>query len=206
LYIIVVGCGKVGSTLANSLSDEGHDVVVIDNDSKNFERLGPDFNGIKLQGVVIDEDVLKKAGIDKADALAAVTPDDSTNIMTAQIAQEIYNVPTVLARIYDPAREDIFHSLGLETICPTKLAVEHIKAVLLNTETRHSHRFGNHEVLFKYIKPKKDDVNKGLDKIMLPENSFLFGIIRDGNFYFKNKNIKLLDNDLLVVAEKKVKK
>jgi len=71
----VVGCGKVGSTLAKSLSDEGHDVVVIDSDAKNFERLGPDFNGMKIQGVVIDEDVLKQAGIERADALAAVTPD-----------------------------------------------------------------------------------------------------------------------------------
>lgn len=151
LYIIVVGCGKVGSTLAKSLADEGHDVVVIDSDQKNFERLGPDFNGMKIQGVVIDEDVLKQAGIEKADALAAVTPDDSTNIMTAQIAEEIYNVPKVIARIYDPLREDIFHSLGLETICPTTLAVEYIKSILLSREIRHKHRFGKDDVFLSTL-------------------------------------------------------
>jgi len=204
LYIIVVGCGKVGSTLAKSLSDEGHDVVVIDSDAKNFERLGPDFNGMKIQGVVIDEDVLKQAGIEKADALAAVTPDDSTNIMAAQIAEEIYNVPKVIARIYDPLREDIFHSLGLETICPTTLAVEYIKSILLSREIRHKHRFGKDDVFFKYVTPKRDDIGKGLDKIMLPENCYLFGIIRNEHFYFKNKNIRLQENDILVIAEKKV--
>ncbi|WAM33962.1 potassium channel family protein [Caldicellulosiruptor morganii] len=204
MYIIVVGCGKVGSNLAKSLADEGHDVVVIDSDAKNFERLGPDFNGMKIQGVVIDEDVLKQAGIERADALAAVTPDDSTNIMIAQIAEEIYQVPKVIARIYDPLREDIFHSLGLETICPTTLAVEYIKSILLSREIRHKHRFGKDNVFFKYITPKRDDIGKGLDKIVLSDNCYLFGIIRNQHFYFKSKHIKLQENDIMVVAEKKV--
>ncbi|MEZ0537284.1 TrkA family potassium uptake protein [Caldicellulosiruptoraceae bacterium PP1] len=206
MYIIVVGCGKVGSTLANSLSNDGHDVVVIDNDASNFSRLGADYNGAKIQGIVIDEDVLKQAGIERADALAAVTPDDSTNIMTAQIAEEIYKVPHVIARIYDPLREDIFHSLGLETICPTTLAVEYIKAMLFSREVRYKQQFGKDSVIFKYVTPKKSDIGKGLDKITLPENSYLFGIIRNDNFLFKNKNIKLQADDTMVIAEKKVKK
>ncbi|HBQ64390.1 MAG TPA: hypothetical protein DD727_05630 [Clostridiales bacterium] len=133
MQIIVIGCGKVGSKLANVLSREGHDVVVVENEGENFLGLDRDFNGVTISGVPIDQDVLRHAGIETADALAAVTPDDNVNIVVCQIAKEIFKVPTVVARIYNPAREHVFHEFGLETVCPTNMTVSAIHTRILKT-------------------------------------------------------------------------
>src|SRR5579859_3644904 len=125
-----MGCGRVGSMLATMLSEEGHDVRVIDQNSESLQRLGPDFRGQTVVGTAIDEDVLKHAGIEQADAFAAVTQDDNSNIMAAQVAKEIFGVKKVICRIYDPAREQTYHQLGLDTICPTRLAAEGITMLL----------------------------------------------------------------------------
>ena len=132
MYIIVIGCGKVGSKLASTLSEEGHDVVIIDSSSENFKMLGSGFNGITIIGVPIDEDILREAGIEKADALAAVTPDDNINIMVSQLASKIFRVPKVISRIYNPSREKVFHEFGLDTICPTSITVNAIRSRILN--------------------------------------------------------------------------
>lgn len=124
MYIIVAGCGKVGANLARRLSDCGHDVAVIDRDEKSFEQLGSGYNFLTITGIPIDEDVLKAAGIESADALAAVTSDDNTNIMVSQIARQLYRVPTVITRSYDPERAEVLESLGLDAICTTVLAVD----------------------------------------------------------------------------------
>ncbi len=121
-----MGCGRVGVTLAQLLVDQGHDVCVIDQSSDALDRLGPQFRGQTVVGTAIDEDVLKQAGIEHADAFAAVTQDDNSNIMAAQIAKEIFGVKNVVCRIYDPWREEAYHQLGLDTICPTTLAAHKI--------------------------------------------------------------------------------
>jgi trk system potassium uptake protein TrkA len=131
MQILVIGCGKVGSKLANVLSREGHDVVVIENETDNFKELDRDFKGVTICGVPIDQDVLRSAGIETADAVAAVTPDDNVNIMVSQIAKEIFKVPKVIARIYNPAREHVFHEFGLETVCPTNMTVSSIHSKIL---------------------------------------------------------------------------
>ncbi|MGE5589417.1 MAG: potassium channel family protein [Bacillota bacterium] len=131
MYVVIVGCGAVGSRLARTLSREGHDVVVIDRHANAFKSLGSGFNGTTVVGTGIDEDVLRKAGIEQADAMAAVTSNDNTNIMAAQVAKEIFSVPRVMARIFDPDREYVYHEFGLETISPTAVGVERIKNALL---------------------------------------------------------------------------
>ena len=93
MHVIIVGCGRVGSQLAQILSTEGHNVVIIDKKAESFKRLGTDFNGIAITGIGFDPDILKRAGIERADALAAVTNGDNSNIMVSQIAKKIYNVP-----------------------------------------------------------------------------------------------------------------
>ncbi|MEG0570900.1 MAG: NAD-binding protein, partial [Oscillospiraceae bacterium] len=105
MNIMVVGCGKVGSRLALALCEDGHDVSVVDRYESSFELLGSAFSGFTTIGVPIDQDVLKRAGIEDCDAVAAVSSDDNVNIMVSQLAHEIFKVPTVLARIYDPKRE-----------------------------------------------------------------------------------------------------
>ncbi len=123
MYIIIAGCGKVGSALVNRLSEEGHNVAVIDRDKNSFSRLGNGSNCMTITGTAIDEDTLKEAGIEIADALAAVTTDDNTNIMIAQIARQLYRVPKVTIQINDPERQRVLASMGFETICPTALTV-----------------------------------------------------------------------------------
>ncbi len=128
---VILGCGRVGSRLAGMLDSMGHHVSVIDKSPDAFKRLPDTYKGKEVVGVGFDEDVLKRAGIEQADVFAAVTNGDNTNIMASQVAKEIFQVPRVLARIYDPIRENTYHMLGLETICPTTLITnEIIKAVM----------------------------------------------------------------------------
>jgi trk system potassium uptake protein TrkA len=121
MKFVILGCGRVGSRLATMLDMMGHDVAIIDKSQESFKRLPSSYNGQAIIGVGIDEDVLRSAGIEHADVFAAVTNGDNTNIMASEIAKELFNVPRVLARIYDPLREETYHTLGLETICPTTL-------------------------------------------------------------------------------------
>ncbi|MEA4974069.1 hypothetical protein SDC9_86001 [bioreactor metagenome] len=123
MYIIIAGCERVGSNLAKKLSEIGHNVVVIDREESNFAQLGNGYNCVALTGLPFDEDVLKEAGIENADALAAVTSDDNINIMVSQIARQLYHVPLVITRANDPQREEVLKVMGLNSICPTTLAV-----------------------------------------------------------------------------------
>jgi trk system potassium uptake protein TrkA len=126
MKVLVVGCGRVGASLAQMMDAEGHQVTVIDLDGSAFNRLGPRFGGRMILGNGIDEDILRQAGIEQADAFASVTNGDNRNIMAAQIAREIFHVPKVITRIYDPVRTSVYHDLGLQTICPTTMATHMI--------------------------------------------------------------------------------
>ena len=119
MKIVILGCGRVGATLADMMGRAGHTVSVIDQSSDAFQRLGPDFQGTTFVGNGVDEDVLIRAGIREADAFAAITNGDNRNIMASQIAKEMFKVKRVVCRIYDPIREETYRELGLETFCPT---------------------------------------------------------------------------------------
>jgi trk system potassium uptake protein TrkA len=121
----------VGSQLAQFLSYEGHDVVVIDRDEEAFNRLAGGFNGITMQGIAFDDGLLEEAGIAKADALATVTNFDNTNLMVAEIATRIYQIPMVVARVYNPEKRYIFERLGIAYVCGTTLVAESIMHKLL---------------------------------------------------------------------------
>ncbi|MBM3248571.1 MAG: TrkA family potassium uptake protein [Candidatus Omnitrophica bacterium] len=121
MHIIIIGCGRVGGELAKLLSSEGHNVVIIDKNPHAFNRLGAGFNGITLVGNGFDPELLKSAGIEKADAFCAVTNGDNTNIMSSQVAKKMFNVPKVVARVYDPKRAEIYKTLGLDVISGTVL-------------------------------------------------------------------------------------
>lgn len=203
MYIIIIGCGKVGSSFAEVLAAEGHDVVIVDNDSNSFKSLSPDFSGVTVTGVPIDQDILKKAGIETADALAAVTPDDNINIMVCQVAKEIFKVPRVVARIYNPAREHVFHEFGLKTICPTNITVDVIRAMILGTTDDSEYMIGEEEVVFKYEKVQNTNVGRKITSVKAGNNSFLFGAIKQGKLYFANSELTLDRDDILVFASKR---
>ena len=127
MKIVIMGCGRVGSRLAAQLDREGHAVSVIDVNPRQFKRLGENFSGNTIIGTGIDEDVLRAAGIDGADAFIAVTEGDNRNIMASQVAKEIFGVPEVITRIYDPVRNKIYRGLGLDTVCPTLIITDTIR-------------------------------------------------------------------------------
>jgi len=127
MYVVIMGCGRLGAQIATQLSVKDYDVVVIDEEPQAFEQLGTGFNGMTVIGTGIDLEVQKKAGVDNADVFAALTSDDNTNIMAAQVAKEIFKVPKVIARIYDPKREYVYHQLGLESICPTNVGADIVR-------------------------------------------------------------------------------
>jgi trk system potassium uptake protein len=130
VHVIVVGCGRVGSGLALSLSAEGHSVAVLDKSPRAFRRL-KDWDGPCLVGSGFDRDDLEKAGALHADALAAVTSGDNTNILTARIARETYKIPNVVARIYDPRRAEIYQRLGIPTVATVTWTVDQVRRRLL---------------------------------------------------------------------------
>jgi trk system potassium uptake protein TrkA len=122
--IVILGCGRVGATLATMMDHAGHTVTIIDASSDSFQRLDANFGGETILGNGIDGEVLIRAGIKDADAFAAVTNGDNRNIMASQIAKEIFKVKKVVCRIYDPIRQSTYNELGLESISPTIVGAE----------------------------------------------------------------------------------
>jgi trk system potassium uptake protein TrkA len=121
---IVVGCGRVGSTVAKNLAEEGWDVTAVDESETALSRLGERWRGGFIHGHGIDIDVLREAGIERADAVVVATDGDNSNIVIAQIAQRMFGVKTVAVRLLDPARADFYANRGLDVVCPTKTAYE----------------------------------------------------------------------------------
>ncbi len=126
MHVIIVGCGRVGSGLATGLAGEGHSVTIIDKQAGAFRRLPADWNGQKVVGFGFDRTHLELAGAEHADALAAVTSGDNSNILTARIARETYEIPNVVARIYDPRRAEIFQRLGIPTVPSVSWTIDQV--------------------------------------------------------------------------------
>jgi trk system potassium uptake protein len=132
MKILIMGCGRTGAQLATMLDAEGHEITILDIDDYSFHRLPPDFKGTALVGDGTDDETLKKAGIESADAFVAITQGDNRNIISAQIARHIFKVPKVLLRIYDPLRRELYNKLGMEAFSPTIIFSELLKDNLLN--------------------------------------------------------------------------
>jgi trk system potassium uptake protein TrkA len=134
VHIVVVGCGRVGSDLATQLSEDGHSVAIIDKNAESFRRLGESFNGKRIVGSGFDRTVLSQAGASEAQAFAAVTNGDNTNILCARIAQSTYGIKDVVARIYDPQRAAIYQRLGIPTVATVTWTTSQVKRWLLNED------------------------------------------------------------------------
>ena len=121
MYIIIVGCGRLGGTLSEELSDAGHNISVIDRESSRLDSLGSGFNGLRVKGIEYDSNVLKEAGINRADYLIAATSDDNLNITISLVAKETFKVRRVIARVNEPSKKNVYELLNIETINPTEL-------------------------------------------------------------------------------------
>ncbi|HEY48421.1 MAG TPA: TrkA family potassium uptake protein [Dehalococcoidia bacterium] len=127
MNVVIMGCGRVGAKLAEMLDAEGHNVTILDLDPYSFRQLPENFGGTAIVGNGMDEEALRKAGIEEADVFVSVTPGDNRNVMVGQIAKHIYHVPKVVCRIHDPIREDMYRNLGLDTVSPTKVVAGLLK-------------------------------------------------------------------------------
>jgi trk system potassium uptake protein len=123
-YMVIVGCGRLGAQLANELSGQGHSVVVIDRNEARFANLSAEFSGFKVVGDAVELEVLRSAKVGQATCFLATTNQDNINLMLAQVAKIVFNVPLVIARIFDPSREPVYRRLGIQTISPTQLSAQ----------------------------------------------------------------------------------
>jgi trk system potassium uptake protein TrkA len=146
MNVVIVGCGRVGAELARSISQQGYDVAIVDVDQASFERLGPDYKGRAIEGVCFDHAVLKRAGIETASGFAAATSNDNANIVAAKIARDIFHVPNVVARIFNPSRLELYTRLGLRTVASSSWGAQRIEQLLLHPAVIDIEKIGGGEV------------------------------------------------------------
>jgi len=165
MNIIIVGCGRVGSQLAMLFSDRADDVVIIDMKADAFNRLGRNFEGRTITGVGFDEEVLMEAGIEECDVLIAATDIDNTNLMISEVGRRLYDVPHVIARLYNPGRESAYMQLGLDYVCGTTLIAEEIYSKIVSGHSSHVDSIGDYEILRFSLNLSED----GLESIKVNE-------------------------------------
>jgi trk system potassium uptake protein len=200
MYIIIVGCGSLGVELASGLSLDGHNVTMVDSDPAAFNSLGGDFDGMTITGDGTQVDTLKSAGCEEADALAAVTSDDNTNITVAQVASAILGIPRVVARVFDPQRETVFKEFGLPTVCPTIEGTREIRAFLLTGMLHRRLSCGAGEVSI-YSLPVGDNLNgRRISDIEVPQKLRVVALEHEGVAHIPVGEESLHDGDTLTVA------
>ena len=201
MYVIIVGCGRVGSELAKLLSTEGHNVVVIDKDQRSIERLGGTFNGLTLIGNGFDLALLKQAGVEKADAFCAVTNGDNTNLICAQVAKRIFKVPKVFARIYDPQRAHIYTALGLDIISGTILFAAMLRDKIIESRFS-SYLIETKELGIIELEVKNNLIGKTIQDINIPGDFLVVAIRRLDGVVIPELNTVLRPKDVLMAAVK----
>lgn len=200
MYVIVVGCGRVGAQLAEVLSSQAHDVVVIDKDKNSFRRLGTAFNGITIEGVGFDSEALKKAGIEKAEALIAVTDLDNTNMMVAEVASKIFKVPKVISRLYNPEKEKTYQELGIDYICGTVLVAAEILDRLIPGRIRHLPLLRETEIV--EFEAATGAFGKKFKDLELPGEFKVVGVLRNGKSEIPLAEGSVKEKDIIVGVAK----
>lgn len=205
MNVLIIGCGNVGSALAEMLDENSHDVSVIDKNGARFDALSTKFGGFTTTGVPIDQDVLKRAGIQTCDALFAVTDEDDMNIMVSQLARQTFKVPRIFARITDIEKGKVFEQLGINVICPTKLTVSAACAALEDGDGIIDEvNFENFTVHFSTIDVPEDFVGAMPDDIQYENDETLFGVIRAGSglILYRGQPLNFIEGDRLIFAKK----
>jgi len=201
MYVIIVGCGRVGSELAKLLAGEGHNVVVVDKAQASFERLGGTFNGLTLTGNGFDLALLRQAGIEKADAFCAVTNGDNTNLISAQVAKKIFQVPKVIARVYDPQRAHIYAALGLNIISGTMLFASMLRDKIIESRFS-SYLIESKDLGIIEIEAKNGLLGKAIQEINMPGEFLVVAIRRMQGVIIPELETVLKEKDILMAAVK----
>lgn len=198
---IIVGCGRVGAELCYRLFKSGHQVVVVDSRKEAFNRLHPDFRGRTLEGEGLAESVLERAGIREADGLAAVTNSDTMNAVVAHVAREFYNVPTIVARNYDPNLRAVIEVFGFQTVGSTYWGAQRVEELLMNPSHKAVYSPGNGEVEVYEVPIPENWDNHTLSELLAPINQcYPVALARAGRAFLPEMETKLQTGDLLNVS------
>jgi trk system potassium uptake protein TrkA len=200
MQLIIVGCGRVGSELAHAVAIKGHTVAIIDQNPKAFQRLESEFKGRTLQGDVRDQEVLIRAGIENADGFAAVTSNDEINLVAAHTAYDLYNVPNVVARVYDPVHGMAFKRAGVQTVISSSWSAHRIEQLLTHPGVTELECLGNGEVLLVEVQIVDHMAGKRVSEIAVDGGCQPVALIRGGHAELSEPNVSLNEGDLLVVA------
>lgn len=194
---IIVGCGRVGVMLAHLLEHDGHQVTVIDKAPAAFRNLGSGFRGRTITGVGFDRDVLRDAGIERADAFAAVTSGDNSNFVAATVARDTFRVPIVCARIYDPQREQIYRRLGIRTISSTAWGAHKIKRMMLNSDLHGTEELGSGEVQVMQARVSSLVAGRRVRDLAYSGAVNVFAVVRDGRGFVPTQGAVLQEGDII---------
>jgi trk system potassium uptake protein TrkA len=197
VHVVIMGCGRVGSTLARSLEDRGHTVAVIDSNPDAFRRLGPSFNGTKVTGIGFDQDVLDRAGIEKADAFAAVSSGDNSNIIAARVARETFGIQQVVARIYDPGRAEVYQRLGITTVATVKWTADQVLRRILPAGAEPDFRDPSGTIRLDQVRATEAWIGRRTVDFQLQSGSRIAWIDRLGEGMLPTRESVIQEGDLL---------
>lgn len=197
MHVVIMGCGRVGSALASGLIQLGHSVAVIDKNSAAFVKLGDDFSGQTVKGVGFDRDTLIEAGIEKAQAFAAVSSGDNSNILSARVARDTFKVPDVVARIYDPRRADVYEKLGIPTIASVAWTTDQVLRRLLPLGAREEWRDPSGSVVLAEVHLSPNWIGKKVGELSEAANVRVALLTRFGNGLLPDRNTILQEGDLV---------
>jgi trk system potassium uptake protein TrkA len=200
MKIIVMGCGRVGLQVSQMLAGEGHEVTVIDHDANAIARLSPDFKGRVVRGIGFDRNVLLEANVETAEAFVAASSSDNANIIAARIARNIFHVPRVVARLYDPLRAEIYQRLGLITISTTTWGAERICEVVTHTDLDVAYTFGRGEVSMVVIEAPPQLAGRTVQHLSVPGEIVVVSITRDGQALLPLLGSEFKEGDRIYLA------
>jgi trk system potassium uptake protein TrkA len=197
MRVVVLGCGRLGSQVANMLDGEGHQVAIIDRDELAFAKLRRTFSGEKIVGFGFDHDVLASARLDRADAFVAATAGDNRNIVAALAAKRRFRVPKVVARIYDPNRAEIYLRQGILTVSPVQWSAGKIRGVLLYPAIEVEQEFGNGEVAQIRVEVPHSLVGRLVNEVSVPGDISVSTIVRAGKAILPTLGSRFEDGDVV---------
>jgi trk system potassium uptake protein len=196
MRVIIIGCGRVGTELTVQLSRAGHDCTIIDKRATAFDRLPPGFKGRKIVGLGFDRDVLEDAGVKDADAFVAVTSGDNSNIVSARVAREYYHVPSVIARIYDPRRAEIYERLNIPTVATTTWGVKQIMLLLTHPREEIKESLAGGDLYRMRLKVPPHLVGKAVSELTIEGQILVVGVDRGGHGFIPTPNSTFQDGDI----------
>jgi trk system potassium uptake protein TrkA len=200
VLIVIMGCGRVGSTLARSLEKRGHTVAVIDQNTEAFRRLGPDFDGQTIKGVGFDREVLTEAGIERAEAFAAVSNGDNSNILAARVVRETFDVHNVVARIYDPGRAEVYERLGIPTVATVRWTSDQVLRRLLPAGSEPQWRDPSGSVRLMEVHVDRSWVGRTVEQIEAATGAKVPFVFRLGSGVVPRRGTVFQDGDLIYAA------